>query len=703
MTISRYCIFTISLILFSFVSFAADHDGNGEGVEDTQVVNYPANFFDRYHPNTALDMVRQLPGFQLDDGTNNRGFASAVGNILINNRRLSVKQDIPSDTLSRIPASQVERIQLVRGQGGGIDLQGQAVVANVFLRKETDAAVRWDAYIEHNNTASLKPAGSISISNTWNSIEYNAGMDIERNTSGYYGNEQEYDGAGTLLSDGPESSTEDGYQLNGIFLNTSTMFGDTATHLNAKFFSADSHYERPSLATELASGTVFDEFIVEDRITTQYELGLDAERNLFDDLTGKLIFLLTDRSVESTSSRNNSNSVSGQTLFRLADTNTDTKERIVRLEFDWEPIANHSVQVNLEGAFNVIDRNLLQTDDRGVGPVTVTVPGANSRVEENRGDFLLIDTWSLGQYELDYGMGLEVSSVKQTGDADQSRNFTYLKPVATLTHSPSEDQQTRFHINREVSQLNLNDFVSATVFEDDDLALGNPDIKPETTWGIELSHERRFGEISVVSLTAFHHWISDVLDLLPLSDDFEAPGNIGNGKRWGVEFEGTMPLEWTGLSGSKLELTLRWQDSSVTDPVTGNNRILSGESGQNAYRSLTNRNKNNQYFIGLNFRQDMESARIAWGWSVAERAERPLYKVNEFEALNEDIAVDAFIETTRWFGLKVRFDAQNLSDDASVRERIKYTGRRSLTPVDTRLVNGRHNGRRLVLSVSGTF
>lgn len=703
MTIYRYCIFTVSLILFSFGSFAADHDGNGEGVEDTQVVNYPATFFDRYHPNTALDMVRQLPGFQLDDGADNRGFASAVGNILINNRRLSVKQDIPSATLSRIPASQVERIELVRGQGGGIDLQGQAVVANVFLKKESEAAVRWDAYIEQNNTASIKPAGSISLSSTWNEIEFNTGIDIERNTSGYYGNELEFDGDDTLLQEGSESSTEDGYQLNGIFLNTSTMLGETATHLNAKFNKADSHYERPSLATELISETVFDEFIIEDRITTQYELGMDAERQLLDDLTGKFIFLMTDRSVDSISSRTNANSVDGQTLFRIADTKTDSSEKIVRLELDWEPLSNHLIQANLEGAFNVIDRSLLQSDDRGTGPVNIDVPGGNSRVEENRGDFQIIDTWTLGQYELDYGLGVEVSSVNQTGDAEQNRNFTFFKPLATLTYSPTSDQQTRLHVIREITQLDLNDFVSATVFEDDDLALGNPDIKPETSWITELSHERRFDEISVIKLTAFHHWISDVLDLLPLSDDFEAPGNIGNGKRWGVEFQGTIPLEWTGLTGSKLALTLRWQDSSVTDPVTGETRILSGQGGQNAYRTLTNRNKNNLYFIGLDYRQDFEEARVAWGWSVAERAERPLYKVNEFEALNEDIAVDAFIETTRWFGLKVRFDAQNISDDASVRERTKYTGRRSLTPVDTRIVNGRHNGRRLVLSVSGTF
>ncbi len=693
----------VSLLLMPLVVVASEHGDFEPGTDDAQVVSYPAEFFDRYRPNTALDMVNQLPGFQLDDGTDNRGFASAVGNVLINNRRLSVKQDVPSATLSRIPASQVARIDLVRGQGNGIDLQGQSVVANVFLKRESATSVRWEAYIEQNNTADLKPAGSISLSSTWNEIEFITGVDMERNTSGYYGTEREFDGNDILLLEGPESSSEDGIQLNGIFLNASTMIGDTTTHLNAKFNTADSHYERPSSQTEQATGTLFEEFIIDDRLTTQYELGLDAERELFDSMTGKFIFLMIDRTVDSSSSRTNSNNIDGQTLLRIADTVTDSKENIYRLEFDWQPFANHLIQANFEGAFNIIDRSLVQTDDRGAGPVNIDVPGSNSRVEENRGDFQVIDNWSLGDYELDYGLGVETSSVQQTGDEEQSRNFTFIKPLATLTYSPSSEQQSRLHVIREVTQLNLDDFVSATVFEDDDLALGNPDIKPETTWIAEASHERRFDEISVIKLTAFHHWISDVLDLLPLSDDFEAPGNIGKGKRWGLEFQGTLPLESVGLTGSKLELTLRWQDSSVTDPMTGNTRMLSGEGGQNAYRTLTNRNKNNKYFIGLDYRQDFEAARVAWGWSVAERAERPLYKVNEFEVLTEDIAVDAFIETTRWFGLKIRFDAQNISDDASVRDRTIYTGRRSLTAIDTFLTNARHNGRRLVLSVSGTF
>lgn len=668
-----------------------------------QVVEYPASFFDRYRPNTALDMVMQLPGFQLDDGTDNRGFAAAVGNILINDRRLSAKQDLPSATLARIPASQVERIQLVRGQDGGIDLQGQSVVANIYLRQEEAAAISWKSYIEHNNRASIKPAGSISISNNWNGIDYNTGIDLERNTSGYFGTEEQFNGAGTQTTRGGESSTESGYQINGITLNAASMIGATSTHLNTKFSMIDSLYLRPSFRTDLLTGTREDVLIRTDRLSDRFELGVDAERKLTPDLVGKVIFLLMNNNQDESSTRTNTTSLLGQTLLRLADTDTEARERIARLEFDYSGANNHVIQFNLEGAYNVLDRSLLQTDDRGVGPITVVVPGANSRVKELRGDFLLDDTWTLGRFELAYGMGLEVSEVTQSGDAANKRDFQFLKPHASLTYSSDQDEQMRMRLSREVSQLTLTDFVSATVFEDDDLALGNPDLRPETTWAAELGYERRFDAISVIKITSFYNWISGVLDLLPLSENFEAPGNIGDGRRWGMEFEGTAPLEWTGLQGAKLNLRLRWQDSRVEDPVTGIDRILSGESGQTAYRTLTNRNRNNRYFVGVDYRQDLEAARVAWGWTVAERDKRPLYRVNELDIYQEDIAIDAFIETTRWFDLKIRFDAINITDDKQERDRTVFTGLRDLSPPDFRLLNYRQLGRRLVLSVSGNF
>ena len=311
--------------------------------------------------------------------------------------------------------------------------------------------------------------------------------------------------------------------------------------------------------------------------------------------------------------------------------------------------------------------------------------------------------WSPGLFELDYGLGAEVSTLSQSGDAVLEQNFFFLKPHAVLSYSPDQGNQTRIRLAREVAQLNFNDYVSSIVFEDDDLELGNPNLQPDTTWIAELGHERRFGKLSVVKATLFHHWVKDVLDLLPLSPTFEVPGNIGDGRRWGLELESTVPLEPLGLSGARLDMKLRWQDSSVVDPVTGVDRIFSGDSGDGGYRTLGNLARNNRYLVRVDYRQDFETARVAWGWTVAERAERPLYKVNEFEFNDENLAVNAFIETTRWFDTKIRLAADNILNYRIQRNRTVYAGERNNSPVSFVANHDRYIGYRFILSLSGNF
>ena len=207
----------------------------------------------------------------------------------------------------------------------------------------------------------------------------------------------------------------------------------------------------------------------------------------------------------------------------------------------------------------------------------------------------------------------------------------------------------------------------------------------------------------MLRLLAFHHWIDDVLDLLPLTATNAVPGNIGDGRRWGAELESTLPLDRLGLEGSKLSFTARWQDSTVVDPVTGEDRVLSAQGGNTAYRSLMTGNLNNRYFLRMDYRQDFEAERVAWGWTVAEREDRPLFKVDELDLYGEGYAVDAFIETTRWRGLKVRLLGENLLDFKEWRERTVFDGLRGLAPVDFIERRDRQNGRKITLSVSGSF
>jgi hypothetical protein len=109
---------------------------------------------------------------------------------------------------------------------------------------------------------------------------------------------------------------------------------------------------------------------------------------------------------------------------------------------------------------------------------------------------------------------------------------------------------------------------------------------------------------------------------------FEAPGNIGDGRRWGAVLETTVPLDALGVTGARFEFKARWQDSTVVDPVTLERRELSGESESG--RPLPFHGEN-RYAFTLNFRQDLDAVRVAWGWDLRTRAERPLFKVNELD------------------------------------------------------------------------
>ena len=48
-------------------------------------------------------------------------------------------------------------------------------------------------------------------------------------------------------------------------------------------------------------------------------------------------------------------------------------------------------------------------------------------------------------------------------------------------------------------------------------------------------------------------------DVLPVGDEFEVVGNIGNGTRWGLETEISAPLDMLGLDGARLDVSGRWQ------------------------------------------------------------------------------------------------------------------------------------------------
>lgn len=672
-----------------------------DSAPESLIVTYGSSFFDRYQPNSALDMVNQLPGFQLDNGDGRRGFGGAVGNLLINDRYPSAKQDKPSTILARIAASRVARIELIRSQVRDIDMHGQPVVANLVLVADGTAATRWEVSLRKNFALpKLTPAGSISMSDRWQDTDFNIGFDIRKAGYGDPGTELMLDASGTLLEERIITHSGTGFTTNA-YLNASRWVGKTLFQFNSiiglEVRNEDEQITNKLLAAGIpARLEVFDN----DRRNKKIEIGLDAERSLTPDLLAKGILLLFRSDKQPVAEQRNFDDSGVQTVFRQADTDAISSENIGRLELDWTGIADHLIKVSIEGARNVLDSGLIQIVDTGDGPEVIPVPGANTRVEEMRGELQINDTFTIGALELNYGLGAESSTITQSGDAEARRSFFYVKPHATVTYTANAQNQMRFRAARDVSQLNFKDFVSATIFEDDNVLLGNPDLRPETTWIVEASEERRFGEMAVVKLTAFHHWISDVEDLLPMGVDVEAPGNIGDGRRWGLVLDATLPLDAIGLRQARLDIKARWQDSRVIDAVTGTKRVLSAAGG---HAGPVQFDGENEYALFVNFRQDFDAARVAWGWDFSMRAERPLFKVDEFDVFAEETDFNMFIETTRWFRTKIRLNWLNILDLTQSRDRSVYVGGRDLSLVDFREIRKTTDGTRVQLVLSGAF
>ncbi len=704
----KFCIF-LFILNISFPVLAQESQPLQVGSESSRdgVVTYDAEFFRRYQPNTALDMAARVPGFNLDDGGDSqvfgadvRGYGGAAGNILINDRRPSAKQDSPTAILSRISADTVDRIELIRVKVRDIDLLGQTEIINVILKEDAAASVRWEAYLRVNTDYGLTPRGSISLSDSWHDIEYNVGMDYRKTQYGDPGVIQRFDPDGGLIEIREDADRAHGYDINGYF-NAATWLGENYIKVNGRAANmprslVTTSTRMPQLPGNDITTKVFDT----TRDLSVLELGVDAERKLIQDLAGKGILLFSRLGRDPSSSQLDLDADGIQTRFQEEIEETVQKELISRLEFDWSGWQQHAVQFDVELALNTLTNSLVFTDDTGGGPVIFDVPGGNVRVEEDRWNLLLRDTWTFGKLSFEYGMNYELSTISQTGDAEQERSFNYFKPRLVLTYSPMQGRQTRMRLEREVSQLDFRDFVTAKVFEDNSVTLGNQDLRPDRTWVAELSHEYRYGSIGVIKVTAFHHWITDTLDFLPLSDTVEATGNIGDARRWGAIFETTMPLEWTGLVGARMDFKFRLQDSTVIDPVTLERRKLSALGG---YRQDVLFEDENDYAVRFDFRQDIESALVSWGFTIAERADRPEFKADELDLFSESIDLNAFIETTRWFGLKLTFIGENLTNNDQIRDRFIYMAQRDLSPLALREHREGNNGARLFFKVSGTF
>jgi len=649
---------------------------------------YRPDFFAASRPSTALDMISRLPGFQFDSGSSQRGFGGAAGNVLIDGKRPATKSDSLGDIVSRIPASQVERIEVVRGGAPGIDMQGQSVVANI-VRRAGDASqqvltLQTNWFLQSgDNLPSLNYQATRTVGPR--TYEFSAGRGTSLDESAGRGTRIRRDASGRVTRVEEVGSEAEGrpYSARG---SVKTPLAGGELRLNATAsksdFKDEDHFKRPGVS--ISSVGKSD--------NSSGEAGVNYTRPLNEQLNLELVAL--QRLGKSQFVSNFRENTRRSAFTSDAESGESIARGVLRLKrsetLSWEGGA--------EAAFNFRDgRTSLTENGRAVD-----LPVANVRVEERRGEVFGTATWrprpSLG---VEAGSRFEVSTITSSGDAANERSFFYPKPRMLLTWTPNSTDTVRLRLEREVGQLNFGDFISSANLTDDRIVAGNIDLEPDKTTVVEVSAERRFWETGSVGLTLAHEEITDAIDRLPIrvrpdpdtdpaAPDiiFDAPGNIGDGTQDELDFNLTLPLGRFRIPGGELQVNLELVESEVTDPTTGEGRRISGQRPED---------------LQIEFRQDLPRYKLTYGGTYLNGFVERFYRFNEIFRVTLDNYSSAFVEYKPDPQTSLRAELANIGRFRLDREREVFSGPRDVSPLLFTEQFTTEAQQRLVLRLRRTF
>jgi hypothetical protein len=679
---------------------------------------FEASYFDIYNPLTAAEVVVRVPGFEINDGDDRRGFGASGGNVLVNGERPSSKATI-TEQLKRIPAAAVLRVEILSG-GGSADAAGQSRVANVVLKTNAGASTpaTWVAgvrYLQYSHRA-----GYITQISKTLSLDRDVELALDLQAPNIRGRTIAFESVRSStggLSEYREQYQQPNYIGIQLAANLKWRAGpDDRVNLNALLYPTDNSNGVGSIVYTPASDVKSQTFGRADFTTNQRgELGGDWEHEFSDAFHMKLVALAMASSVEQRQKLDTYRSAVLSNT-QLQTSNTQTGERLVRAAATWRATPSHAIEFGGETAFNFRDTSLALTNQAPGGPIVpVVFSVANTRVEELRAEAFVIHNWSISeQFSLTTGVLFEASRITQTGDAAKEREFTYPKIQLAAVWNAGPGDSLRASLKRDIAQLDFGEFASSFNAIDATTIVGNPDLEPEKAWKAKIEWDRSFGNSGAFTLGVFHDEVQDVRDLVVIGAN-DAYGNIGDGRRTGVEFKGSLPLDNFGLPRAELRFTGIYQQTHVSDPLTGQSRSFSsGDSTSPSSRGggagggpppLNIGNRDWGYVAS--FRQDIPELKSALSLSIARNADREESKRLEHITLSRAERVDINWETTAVEGVTLRFGLGNVFSPQEVRERTFYTPDRNsgvLLRTEVRTNKGGPEGTRsITIQASGKF
>jgi outer membrane receptor protein involved in Fe transport len=307
------------------------------------------------------------------------------------------------------------------------------------------------------------------------------------------------------------------------------------------------------------------------------------------------------------------------------------------------------------------------------------------RYRENRLDGFALAEFKLGGgVKAQAGIRAEYTKTRQrirqdiTEDEVESASSSefHLNPSAHVQVPFGSGLQLRVSAARTVRRPNIDQVVPFSQVddpEDNDITVGNPDLKFETAWGLDVGLEQRI-QRGVVGVNFFYRRVNDLISLVntgipsdPEADPESEEGrariytfdNVGKGKVYGFEFDLSAPLAFIGLdnTGIFVNYTRLW--SKRTEPNLGIKVPFDGQP---------------KYVYNFGVTQDFPTFGASAGFSFRKQGESISTFLGEEEHQFYKGNLEAYVEKRIGKNFVLRLSGNNLLDARSLQYERNFDG-----------------------------
>jgi len=697
----------ILILLAAPPSFSQADDA--ESANSTVV--YEAEFFAQYNPVTANDMLDRIPGLDLSDSGSaaegDRGLGTG-GNLLINGQRVAGKDNSTQDQLNRIPANEVERIEIIRDTSGELNVRGASEVINIVLTAEqsrSSTTVTLVNRLNHDDT--FETGGSVGWANQSGNFQTLINLELRPNFENREYREVRLDPDGEQLGTLSETNIRN---QDVLTFSTNVGYNSDPHRMQLNVYAREGDYPRPIRRDFVDFADVGEINSVEKELVeneqSNWELGGDYEFS-FDSGSRLSLLLVANSEIRNFVRERFQADPATEPLNKdlFIDSKQERTEFIVQGNYNVPLTSNQSLRVGLERADTQLDSSLLVGSSSGTEPPSDKYGGLpplpsssnlGTRVEEIRYEGFVFHNWTLSnRSSLESSLVYETSEISQTGVVNKVRDFQYFRPSLDYRYNITENFQIRAAVRRQVDQLPFALFAATTNEEDRDrdVLAGNPEIEPQTGWNYDVELEYRLPDdagvfSSKISYADIDNYIGRINATSDSNEPLSAIGNVGPAKSWAWSNRASLRLNKFKLPNAVVTATLDLLDSEITDPFLGTKQRIK-ERGA----------------ASLEFRHDVTEHGFSYGFEYFYPIHGGYYDIDIVTITRNDAAryLNAFVQKV-WFGdWTFRLESDDTLDDYRCRTRQRFDG----TTIDGTLAltqdscSSRY--RRLILSIQTIF